>query len=60
MQHSPQKNLPRRRDWQVDLEAFEEQGGRQAFRAAPHRAPKFHRRDEDSPRAAQRRERGPR
>jgi hypothetical protein len=57
MQHFPQKNLPRHRDWQ---DAFEEQGGRQAFRAAPRRAPKFHQRDEDAPRAAQRKERGPR
>lgn len=60
MQQSPPKNLPRHRDWQAGLDAFEEQGGRQAFRAAPHRAPKFHRRDDDAPRAAQRKERGPR
>lgn len=49
MQQSPQKNLPRQRDRQVDLDDFD--GGRQAFRAAPSRAPKFHRRDEDQPRA---------
>jgi hypothetical protein len=52
MQQSPQKSPPRQRDRRVDFDAFEEQGGRQAYRAAPPRARKFHvRDDEESPRA---------
>jgi len=50
MHQSPQKNLPRHRDRQAEIDPVEEEGRRQSYRAAPPKARKFHLRDE-SPKA---------
>ena len=50
MHQSPQKQLARHRDRQVEFDVIEEQAERRVYRAAPPRARKFPLREE-SPRA---------
>jgi hypothetical protein len=51
MHQSPQKQLSRHRDRQVELDVMEEAAERRAYRASAPKARKFHLRDDDAPRA---------